>query len=198
MEVGVMALKAFEDKFVKQVSEAMVLTVEQTALSDADGSTSAKGILAEVPAAGQALTAAKPSYQVLVDAEAALPVEYEDGAVWIMTKKTFMAFYGIQDAEGQPISRTNYGITGKPERVLLGRPVEIVTASAMATYSGTLEAGKVFAILFRLDDYTLNIIYDMGIKREQDWDTEDLKTKAVMSVDGKVVDKGSLVTIAKV
>ena len=33
----------------------------------------------------------------------------------------------------------------------------------------------------------------MGISRKQDWDTEDLLTKAVMSVDGKVVDAGSLV-----
>ena len=42
--------------------------------------------------------------------------------------------------------------------------------------------------------YILNTIYDMGISKKQDWDTEDLLTKAVMSVDGKVVDKGSLVT----
>jgi hypothetical protein len=34
----------------------------------------------------------------------------------------------------------------------------------------------------------------MGITKKQDWDTEDLLTKAVMSVDGKVVDTGSLVT----
>jgi hypothetical protein len=33
----------------------------------------------------------------------------------------------------------------------------------------------------------------MGISKKQDWDTEDLLTKAVMSVDGKVVDAGSLV-----
>jgi hypothetical protein len=37
----------------------------------------------------------------------------------------------------------------------------------------------------------------MGIQRKQDWDTEDMLTKAVMSDDGKVGDKGSLVTIAK-
>ena len=43
----------------------------------------------------------------------------------------------------------------------------------------------------------LNTIYDLGIQRKVDWDTEDNRTKAVMSVDGKVVDKGSLVTITK-
>ena len=30
-----------------------------------------------------------------------------------------------------------------------------------------------------------------------DWDTENLLTKAVMSVDGKVFDKGSLVILKK-
>ena len=32
----------------------------------------------------------------------------------------------------------------------------------------------------------MNTIYDMGVQRKQDWDTEDMLTKAVMSVDGKV------------
>ena len=49
------------------------------------------------------------------------------------------------------------------------------------------------AFMFNFADYILNTIYDMGISKKQDWETEDLLTKAVMSVDGKVVDKGSLV-----
>ena len=49
------------------------------------------------------------------------------------------------------------------------------------------------AFMFDFADYVLNTIYDMGISKKQDWDTEDLLTKAVMSVDGKVVDNGSIV-----
>ena len=37
----------------------------------------------------------------------------------------------------------------------------------------------------------------LGVQRKQDWDTEDWLTKAVMACDGKVIDTGSLVTIAK-
>ena len=37
----------------------------------------------------------------------------------------------------------------------------------------------------------------MTIKRYEDNDTDDQVTKAVMLVDGKVVDKNSLVTITK-
>lgn len=196
MEVGTMAISAFEAAFVKQVSEAMVKAIESKIISTADGTTSPKGILAETPATGQALTAKTLTYEKIVDAEAALPQAYEGGAVWCMTKKTFMAFVGMTDANGQPIARINYGIGGKPERTLLGRTV-ILCGDYLDSFSSTLTTGKIFAFLFNFSDYALNTIYDMGIQRKQDWDTEDYLTKAVMSVDGKVIDKNSLVTIAK-
>jgi len=56
-EAGAMAIAAFEAAFVKQVSEAMVKTMEATIVSTANGTTSMKGILAETPETGQALTA---------------------------------------------------------------------------------------------------------------------------------------------
>ena len=37
----------------------------------------------------------------------------------------------------------------------------------------------------------------MGVQRKQDWETEDMLTKAVMSVDGKTIDANSLVTLKK-
>lgn len=196
MEVNETMLPIFETAFVRQVSEAMVKKVESEVISTADGTTSCKGILAETPNAGQALTAKTLSYEKLCEAEAALPEEYEGGAVWCMSKKTFMAHIGMTDAEGQPIARINYGIGGKPERMLLGR--QVVTSGAyLPSFSSTLAAGTIFAFLFNFADYVHNTVYDMGIQRKQDWDTEDMLTKAVMSDDGKVVDKGSLVTIAK-
>ena len=90
----------------------------------------------------------------------------------------------------------NYGIGGKPERTLLGREV-VLCGDYMDSFSSTLEDNKIFAFLFNFSDYTLNTNYNMGIQRKQDWDTEDLLTKAVMAVDGKVVDKNSLVIIKK-
>ena len=154
-----------------------------------------KGILDETPPTGQALTADELDYELLVSAEAALPQAYEAGAKWCMTKKTFMGFIGMVDTAGQPVARVNYGIGGKPERTLLGREV-VLCGDYMDSFSSTLEAEKIFAFLFNFSDYTLNTNYNMGIQRKQDWDTEDLLTKAVMAVDGKVVDKNSLVTIA--
>jgi HK97 family phage major capsid protein len=199
METSVMAISAFETAFVRQVSEAMVKAVEDAIINGAkdasDNLIGPKGILDETAATGQALEADELNYQLLIDAEAAIPQAYEGGVKWCMTKKTFMAFAGMVDTAGQPIARVNYGIGGKPERTLLGREV-VLCGDYMDSFSPTLEAGKIFAFLFNFSDYTLNTNYNMGIQRKQDWDTEDLLTKAVMAVDGKVVDKNSLVTIA--
>ena len=181
MEVGTMALSAFEAKFVENVSKAMIKAIEE-AIINGDGSGKPKGILTETPEAGQAVTGTI-SYDKLVECESVLPEEYEADAKWCMTKADFFKFVGMTDQSGQPIARVNYGIGGKPERVLLGREVLISTQA---------KAGKPF--MFNFADYILNTVYDMGISKKQDWDTEDLLTKAVMSVDGKVADKGSLVT----
>jgi len=196
MEVNEMTLGIFESTFTKQVSEAMIKKIESEILSTADGSASCKGIFAETPNSGQLLQQSELSYENLVAAEAALPEQYEGNAVWVMTKKTFMGYMGMTDANGQPIARVNYGMGGKPERTLLGRPV-VTAGEYMSSFSSTLTAGAVFAAIFNFADYAYNTVYDMGIMRKQDWDTEDMLTKAVMSNDGKVVDKGSLVVIKK-
>lgn len=196
VETSVMAIPAFESAFVRQVTEAMVKAIETAIISTADGTTSPKGILAETPVTGQALTANALDYKLLVDAEAAIPQAYENGAVWCMTKKTFMGFVGMVDLQKQPIARVTYGIGGAPERTLLGRTV-VLCGDYMDSFAANLATGKIFAFLFNFNDYVLNTVYDMGVQRKQDWDTEDMLTKAVMSVDGKVVDKNSLVTIAK-
>ena len=194
-EASAMAISAFETAFVRQVVEAMTKAIEISILTG-NGTSQPKGILTETPVTGQALTTAGLDYQLLIDAEAAIPQAYESGARWCMTKKTFMSFIGMEDTQGQPIARINFGIAGRPERILLGREV-VLCGDYMDSFSATLTAGTVFAFIFNFSDYVLNTVYDIGVQRKQDWDTEDMLTKAVMSLDGKVIDKNSLVTIAK-
>lgn len=177
MEVGTMALAAFEAKFVENVAKAMIYAIED-AIVNGTGSGQPKGILAET---GVTVTGGA-TYAKLCEAEGNVAEEYEAGAKWCMKKKTFMSFVGMVDEQGQPIARVNYGIGGKPEYTLLGRDVVV------APY---VPDNKAFIYAFA--DYILNTIYDMGISKKQDWETEDLLTKAVMSVDGKCADTGSLV-----
>lgn len=195
LEVDTMAISAFESLLINNIVEAMTKALEQAIISG-DGSGKPKGILAETPAEGQAIESAAPSYDDLIAAEAALPLAYENGAKWCMSKKTFMAYVGITDSNGQPIARVNHGITGKPERTLLGR--EVVLCDYVSAYTKTLAAGTVFAFLFNFKDYVLNTNYAMGVKKYEDNDTDDQITKGIMLVDGKVVDKNSLVTIKKI
>lgn len=190
MEVSTMSIDAFETKFVEQVSSAMIKKIDDL-IVNGTGVSQPKGILVETPEAGQALEVENLAYNTLTDAEAAVPEEYEADVKWCMNKKTFMSFIGLTDANGQPVARINYGLDGKPERTLLGRDV-IITKHVK-----DFADGNIFAFLFNFKDYVLNTIYDMGVQRKQDWDTEDMRTKAVMSIDGKVVDKSSLVTLKK-
>ena len=99
----------------------------------------------------------------------------------------------MTDKNGQPIAKVNYGTSGKPERTLLGRTV--VLCDYVASYSAALAKDTIFAFLFNFKDYVLNTNYSMGVKKYEDNDTDDQITKGIMLVDGKVVDKNSLVVV---
>ena len=194
---SVMSLQVFETVFVNSVSEAMVKAQEKSFITGS-GTGQPKGVLTEAVADGQNIdlaVSADPTYQTLVDAEAALPLAYENGAVWNMTKKTFMKFIGMVDTNKQPIARVNYGIDGKPERTLLGR--RVVLNDYMTSLGAAIAKDTVVAFLFDWSDYMFNTNYNMVVKSYEDNDTEDQVTKAVMICDGKVIDKNSLVTITK-
>lgn len=197
LETSVMSLQVFETVFVNSVSEAMVKAQEKSFITGS-GTGQPKGVLTEEVADGQNIdlaVSADPTYQTLVDAEAALPLAYENGAVWNMTKKTFMKFIGMVDTNKQPIARVNYGIDGKPERTLLGR--RVVLNDYMTSLGAAITKDTVVAFLFDWSDYMFNTNYNMVVKSYEDNDTEDQVTKAVMICDGKVIDKNSLVTITK-
>jgi HK97 family phage major capsid protein len=193
LEVDTMALPIFESTLINNVVEAMAKAIEQAIISGT-GTGQPKGILTETPVTGQALTITALDYDNLIDAEAALPLEYEANAIWVMTKKTFMGYVGLTDVDGQPIARTNYGISGKPERTLLGRSV--VLCNYIDSFA-TASTGEAFAFLFNFSDYVLNTNYQMGVKKYEDNETDDLVTKAIMVVDGKVIDLNSLVVLKK-
>lgn len=197
LETSVMSLQVFEAVFVRSVSEAMV-KAQEMAFINGTGVGQPKGVLKETVEEGHNIDLAvnaDPTYQTLVEAEAALDLAYENGAVWNMTKKTFMKFIGMVDANKQPIARVNYGINGKPERTLLGR--RVVLNDYMTSLGATITADTVVAFLFDWSDYMFNTNYNMVVKSYEDNDTEDQITKAVMICDGKVIDKNSLVTVTK-
>ncbi|WP_443717474.1 phage major capsid protein [Ruminococcus sp.] len=193
----VTALDIFEAQFIDQIKSAMIKAIEESIISGT-GSGAPTGILNETPADGQTINIAKAtklSYNTLLDAEGALPSAY-DNAVWLMTKKSFYRFLGITDTNGQPVARINAGLNGKPASTLLGRTV-VFTDGYMENYVDAPTADTTFAMLFDLNDYVLNEMLGLSIKKYTDEDTDNTKLKAVMLADGKVVDKHSLVKLIK-
>lgn len=191
LETEYMAYSAFETALVNNMAEAMTKALEEAILKG-DGTGKPTGILYDA-AKGKKEEVAALSYDVLTAAEADLDLSYEAGAVWVMTKKTFMAFVGMKDADGQPIARVNYGIAGAPERVLLGR--RVVLTEYLPSFSDKLKKTDVFAFLYRMSDYTLNTNFSIGIKTYEDNETDDIIRKSIMVCDGKPVDYGSLVKL---
>ena len=195
LEVDTTSFAVFETTLINNVTEANIKAIEQ-AIINGDGSGKPTGILKETVISGQNvdLTEGKaPTYADLCAMEAKLPLAYENDAVWFMTKATFMKIYGMVDNAGQPIARINYGIGGRPERTILGRTV--ILNDYMSSYADTVAGDTVIAFLFNPKDYVLNTNLNMTMKRYEDNDTDDFVTKTVMLVDGKVVDKNSLVTM---
>ena len=194
LEVDTMAIPAFETALVNNVVEAMVKGVEDSIINGT-GTGQPKGILKEAPQKEQIIQVQTPSYKDLIDAEAALDVAYEANTVYCMTKKTFMEYFGVLDDNKQPIGRVNFGITNRPERTLLGRTV--VLCDYLPSFGAELPKGTPFAFMFNFRDYVLNTNLNMGIKRYEDNETDDIVTRAVMLVDGKVVAPQSLVLLVK-
>lgn len=194
LETKTTTLEFFEKVFVQNVVDAMTKALEGAIISG-DGNGKLKGISLKSGQVVEIKKTAQPSYKTLTEAEGNVPTAYESGTYWIMSKKTFMVFAGMTDDNGQPIARINYGIGGKPERSLLGREVQLT--EHLPDYSDDVTEDTMFAFLFRMEDYVLNTNLGITIKQYEDNETDDQVVKAVMLVDGQVVDDASLVKIVK-
>lgn len=184
LEVDEMALPVFEATLINNIVEAMTKAIEN-AIINGTGVGQPKGILTETPAEVIEITESV-TYADLCAAEGALDLAYEKDAVWFMSKKQFAGILAIVDEQGQPVARVNYGLAGKPERAILGRPVVL---------NNYMPEGSI-AFLFNPKDYILNTNFAMGIKEYYNEDTDDRIKKSVMLVDGKAVDCGSFVKLA--
>ena len=196
LEAEYMSMEAFENALTNNIVEAMATAVEAAIISG-NGSGKPTGIL-HVPAnttVGTTQEVHTLTYATLIDAEAALPVAYENGAVWIMAKQTFMGFMGMVDQQGQPIARENYGLAAAPQRYLLGRPV-ILTDNLNGFSAASVN--DIFAFLYRMQDYMLNTNFNVGIKTYEDNDTDDIIRKSIMVCDGKPIDTTSLIKLKKI
>ena len=198
LEVSVTTLDIFEAEIVNAIGKSMVKKIEKAMFDGAGADVHQPiGILTVTPEDGQAIEIAEGTeltYAKLLEVEAALPEGYSDGAVWVMNKKTFYTnVLGMADTSGQPIARTSVGIDGKPEFLLFGR--EVMFTEHIPALTSTVTKDTIVAAIYNFADYAINTNYTLTIKRYTDESTDDEVIKAITILDGKPVDKNSLVTL---
>ena len=194
-------LAGFETTITDLIVEAMVQGMDLAIISG-DGNGKALGITADprVPVA-QIVTIASGDF-VAWDAWkkkifAKMPLKYKAGATFVMASGTFEGYIdGMVDANGQPIGRINYGITDGAQERFGGKEVILVEDDVVANYDDAA-VGTVVAIYCNLKNYGLNTNMQMTMYRYLDHDTNEWIDKAIMIVDGKLIDPNGVVIVKK-
>lgn len=128
---------------------------------------------------------------------AKIPLAYRAGGSFIMAAGTFEGYIdGMQDANGQPMGRTNYGIVNAPQERFGGKEVLLVEDDVVPAYSSASTA-DVVAVFCKLSDYAINSNMQMRMFRWLDHDTNQYVDKAILVADGKIIDPNGVLIIKK-
>ncbi len=121
---------------------------------------------------------------------------YRDG-IFILNQSTFDSYIdGMVDSNGQPIARVNYGINGEESYRFMGRTVETVESDILPDYDDAND-GDVIGIYMKLSDYVFNSNMAMTVVKWTDHETNKIKNKVMMIVDGKLADANGVILIKK-
>ena len=111
-----------------------------------------------------------------------------------MNESTFYEFYGMTDANGQPIARVNFGVDKEPEYMLFGQ--RVVVTDWMKDYE-TAKSSDVVAFAVQLDKYVINTAHQIDLVTYIDNATRNKVYQAFAALDGKLVDTNGLVFVTK-
>ena len=190
----------FQSLFVELATEAIVKGIE-VAIIKGTGSGQPTGITVDsrVPSANVITLSATDfttweGWKKKVFAK--MKKAYRNG-VFLMAQGTFDGYIdGMVDKNGQPIARVNYGIEGGEVYRFGGKTVETVEDDIIADYE-TAGSGDVVAVFVDLSKYGVNSNLQMTVDKWTDRDTNQVKNKAMMIVDGKLIDPNGVLIIKK-
>ncbi|MBM7624776.1 phage major capsid protein [Sporohalobacter salinus] len=194
-------LDMFEDKIVDLIGEAMIKAMEKAIISGS-GSGQPLGITNDdrVPSKNTITLSSTDfvewkGWKKKVFAK--IPLAYRAGGSFIMAAGTFEGYIdGMTDANGQPIGRTNYGITRGPQERFGGREVILVEDDIVAPYESASE-GDIVAVFCKLSDYCINSNMQMTMYRWTDHDNNENVNKALLIADGKILDPNGVIIVKK-
>ena len=197
---NVTTLEMFQSLFVELATEAIVKAIE-VAIIKGTGSGQPTGITVDsnVPTANKITLTAEEfgsweGWKKKVFAK--MKKAYRNG-IFLMAQGTFDGYIdGMVDKNGQPIARVNYGITDGEVYRFGGKTVETVEDDIIADYE-TAGSGDVVAVFVDLTKYGVNSNMTMNVVKWTDHDTNQVKNKAQMIVDGKLIDPNGVLIIKK-
>ncbi len=194
---NVVTLKMFTDLFVPMATEAMVKAIE-IAIFNGTGEGQPLGVIQDerVTTVVELTQAEYESWKGWHKVKGKIKKAYRNGS-FIMNQSTFdNGIDGMTDQNGQPVGRTNYGISGEENYRFMGKPVETVEDDVLPSWDDAAE-GEVFAVFMKLSDYVINSNMEMQVVKWTDHDNNKIKNKCLMVVDGKAADTNGIVLIKK-
>lgn len=194
-------LAMFESILIDLIGEAMTKALDLAIISGA-GNSSPLGITKDtrVPA-GQIITISAADFTTWDGWKkkvfAKMPTSYKGGAIFIMAGGTWEGYIdGMVDANGQPVGRTNYGITDGPQESFGGKAVIQVEDDVISPYDDAAN-GDVVAVYLNLKNYGINSNMQLQMYRYLDQDKNEWVDKAILIADGKLIDPNGVVIIKK-
>lgn len=193
---SIVTIEEFQKKFVPLATEAIVKAIE-VAIIKGSGSEKPLGIIND-PRVKTVVTMAPEdmTWNGWHRMKAKIKKSYRKGC-FIMAQSTFdEKIDGMEDKNGQPVGRTNYGVNGEETYRFMGKDVETVEEELLPCYEDAA-VGDVFAIFGDLKDYVVNSNLEMQVVKWIDHDTNEVKNKVIMIVDGKIADANGFILIKK-
>lgn len=195
--VNITTLDVFQNEFINLATEAIVKAVE-IAIFNGTGTNQPLGILKDsrVKNIVTLSTVDFGTWEGWHNVKGKIKKAYRNGC-FIMNQSTFDGnIDGMVDKNGQPIARVNYGIDGEEKYRFMGKEVETVEDDILPAYEDA-KTGDVVAVFINLSDYAINTNMDMTATKWVDNDTNKIKNKVMMIIDGKLIDTNGVVLIKK-
>lgn len=197
---NVTTLDVFQQLFVPLATEAIVKGVE-IAIFNGDGSGKPLGVTKDTRVPAENVITLSPEEVTSWEAwhtkvKAKMKKAYRNGT-FFMNQATFDGkIDGMVDKNGQPVGRTNYGINGEETYRFMGKDVETVEDECIASFDDASEE-EVIAVFMKATDYAINSNLQLTVVKWTDHDNNKLKNKAIMIIDGKLVDANGVLIIKK-
>lgn len=198
--VNITTLKAFQDTFIPLATEAIVKGIEIT-IFNGNGEGKPLGVTKDtrVPETN-IITLTEEEFNSWggwhKKVKAKMKKAYRKGTFY-MNQATFDGHIdGMEDKNGQPVGRITYGINGEEQYRFLGKSVETVDDECIVSYDDAKE-GDVVAIFMNPKDYGVNSNMTLVVVKWTDHDSNKIKNKAIMIVDGKLIDANGVLIIKK-